>query len=87
MHKKKARPDDRAFDIRKQQKSYLRGSRRRELRDQAFHRLEGLLGEIAIEPSDLLRVGDETLVGGLREIGLQLERLVQRLRGGEFFDE
>ena len=44
-----------------------------ELRDQAFVGLEGLLGEIGVEPRDLLRFRDEGLVGGAREFGLRFE--------------
>jgi hypothetical protein len=39
------------------------GGGRGELRDHAFDRLEGLLGEVGIKPCDLLRLRDEGLVG------------------------
>src|SRR6185312_4003962 len=42
------------------------------------------LGEIAIEARDLLRVGDEGLVGSLGIFALRLERLVERLHAREF---
>src|ERR1700730_13464213 len=44
------------------------GGSRGKLRDHAFQRLEGLLGEIGIQSRDLLRLGHERLVGGLREL-------------------
>src|SRR5579872_3105667 len=55
---------------------------RSELRGQRFEGLEHLLGEIAIEARDLLRIGDEGLVSGLGVFALRLERLVQRLHAG-----
>ena len=45
----------------------------------SLERLVGLLGEIGIELADLGRLGDEALVGGLRVVGLDLDRLVERL--------
>jgi len=41
----------------------LVGGGRGELRDHAFDRLEGLLGEVGIKPCDLLRFRYEGLVG------------------------
>ena len=65
----------------------LVGRSRIELRDHAFQRLESLLGEIGIEPRDLLRFGHEGLIGGLRVFGLHFDRLVQRLHAGQLLDE
>ena len=60
---------------------------RGELRDQAFVGLEGLLGEIGVEAGDLLRLGDEGLVGRARKFGLRFYRLVQRLHAGKLFNK
>src|SRR5712671_2437175 len=60
---------------------------RDELCNQAFVRLEGLLGEIGVEPCDLLRLGYERLVGGLGVFGLHFERLVQRLHARQLLDQ
>src|SRR5690349_7287776 len=65
----------------------VRSGRRRKLCDDAFERLECLLGEIAIEAGNLLGIRDEGLVGGLGELALRLERLVQRLHARELLDE
>ena len=65
----------------------LAGGGRRELRDDAFQRLVGLLGEIGVEPRDLLRLRNERLISGLREFGLHFERLVQRLHARQLLDK
>src|SRR5713101_9208700 len=64
----------------------LVGRCRGELRDEAFERLVSLLGEIGIKPRDLLRLGHECLIGGLREFGMHFNRLVQRLHAGQLLD-
>src|SRR5438552_2847898 len=79
-NKKKPGRDGRAFLF---SGAELAGRRRGELRDEAFERLVGLLGEIGIKPCDLLRLGHEGLIGGLREFGLHFNRLVQRLHAGQ----
>src|SRR6202790_5902052 len=48
-------------------------------RDRGFDRLVGLLGEIGIEFADLGRLGDEAFVGGLGEVALHFDRLVEGL--------
>src|SRR6186997_3285214 len=60
--------------------------RRRELRDQALVRLEGLLGQLGVKTSDLLRFRDEGFVGRARKLGLRFKRLVQRLHAGKLFN-
>src|SRR5262245_23925878 len=60
---------------------------RRELGHQALDRLEGLLGEVAVEAGDLLRVGDERLIGGTRVVALRFQRLVERLHARELLGE
>jgi hypothetical protein len=65
----------------------LVGGCRGELRDEAFERLVSLLGEIGVKPSDLLRLGHEGLISGLREFGLHFNRLVQGLHAGQLLDE
>src|SRR5207249_5675740 len=61
--------------------------RRSELRDQAFVGLEGLLGEIGVEAGDLLRLGNEGLIGRAGKFGLRFDRLVQRLHAGKLFNK
>src|SRR3954447_3783166 len=75
----------RAFAVTSRWRRSMRG-RRGELGSKAFERLERLLGEIRIQGRDLLRIGDEGLVGRLGVLGLNLEHLVQRLHAREFLD-
>src|SRR5947207_7977267 len=60
---------------------------RNELRNQAFVGLEGLLGEIGVEAGDLLRLGNEGLIGRAGEFGLRFDSLVQRLHAGKLFNK
>jgi hypothetical protein len=72
----KARPSRPGFFIveASDRERLVRG--RGKLRDQALVGLEGLLGEFGVETRDLLRFGDEGLVGRAREFGLRFDRLV-----------
>ena len=63
------------------------GCGRGDLRDQALERLIRLLREIGVEPGDLLRIRHEGFISRLREFGLCLKRLVQRLRSRKLLDE
>src|ERR1019366_7964545 len=72
---------------RQKARNLLVDSGRGELRHDAFQWLEGLLGEIGIEPCDLLRLSHEGLVGGFRIFGLHFDRLVERAYAGQLLDE
>src|SRR5215218_3145671 len=54
--------------------------------DETLVRLEGLLREARIELAELGRLRDEALVGRLDEVGLDLDRLVERLRADELLE-
>src|SRR5215204_4927670 len=54
--------------------------------DETLVRLEGLLREARIELAELGRLRDEALVGRLDEVGLDLDRLVERLGADELLD-
>ena len=60
---------------------------RSSLADVGFERLVGLLGEIGIKLAELGRLGDEAFIGGLGVVGLDLDRLVERLGADELLDD
>ena len=49
-----------------------------------LERLVSLLGEVGIQLAEPARLRNEALVGGLGVVGLDLDRLVERLRPDEF---
>src|SRR5690348_15828727 len=55
--------------------------------DKAFPALQPLAGEFAMKLANLVRLGDEVVVGLPRELRLQLECLVDRPHARELFEE
>src|SRR4051794_23470227 len=55
----------------------------RDLGEQAFVGLVGLLGEVGVEFTELGRLGDEALIARLDVVALHLDRLLQRLGAEE----
>src|SRR6476659_3527815 len=61
--------------------------RRSGLRDIGLERLVGFLGEIGIELADLGRLRDKALVGRLRIVGLDFNRLLERLHAQQLLHD
>ena len=55
-----------------------------DLSEGGLHWPKGLLGEAAIELADLGRLGNETVIGRLRVIRLNLDRVSERRCGEQF---
>src|SRR4249919_3928236 len=54
--------------------------------EQRLERLVGFLGEIGIELTDLRSLGHKPLIGGLGVLGLNLDRLVERLHAEKLLE-
>src|SRR5665647_3636058 len=68
-------------------RNVLAGGGRGKLGDDAFQRLEGLLGEVGVKSRDLLRLGHEGLERRLGVFALHFDRLLQRLHAGQLLDK